>query len=222
MFNKTLVQKIVEDTNINKIKIQPLSDKAIKSIRGMKTILIKNGFENIIKNNLPNELNIEVISSLEDNIFKKIDAYYISQNTELLEEIFHCVQLWGGVAGRNIYVMGKGFVDNFNLISYKKLANTINKISNLREVVEALQEFKSANKHINVSFITKHTRFMSAKNEIFGQLPIYDSVLSKNLMNEDPNFKSLEHYWEEMINLSKEYNIGVKDLERIIFNYLRG
>ena len=91
----------------------------------MKTTLIRNGFENIIKNNLPNELNIEVISSLEDKISKKVDVFYISQNPELLEEIFHCVQLWGGVAGRNIYVMGNGFVDNFNLISYKKLANIL-------------------------------------------------------------------------------------------------
>ena len=58
----------------------------------------------------------------------------------------------------------------------------INKVINVRQVYSPLQEFKSANKHINVSFITKHTRFMIAKNEIFGQLPIYDSVLSKNLM----------------------------------------
>ena len=91
----------------------------------------------------------------------------------------------------------------------------------MREVVKALQEFNSANKHINVLFITKHTRFMSAKNEIFGQLLIYDSVLSKNLMNEEPNFKSLQYYWEEMISLSKEYNISVKDLKWSIFNYLR-
>ena len=171
--------------------------------------------------NLPEEVNIKVISVLEDKIFKKVDAYYVSQNLELLEEIFHCVQLWGGVTGRNIYVRGKGFADNFNLISYEKLANKINVISNLRDAVKALQEFKSANKHINVSFITKHSRFMSARNEIFGQLPIYDSILSKNIMNKNPTFKDLHHYWEEMINLSKEYNISLKELERIIFNYFR-
>ena len=91
-------------------------------------------------------------------------------------------------------------------------------------------------KNISVAFITKHTRFFSLFNKTHQCIPIYDSVMSKNYMLEfkkklndySPIKKpasaklprgreELALYWDAMIELSNEYHILLKDLERILF-----
>ena len=62
---------------------------------------------------------------IEERIHRCINNWIITNNDELLLEIFHLIQLWGGITGRNIYNMGNKFEKNFSIDEYKKLINLV-------------------------------------------------------------------------------------------------
>ena len=57
----------------------------------------------------------------QSRIYTLINEFNGSANCETLCEIFHYIQLWGGVSGRNIYVMNGGFENNFRIDQYLSL-----------------------------------------------------------------------------------------------------
>ena len=221
-FQKDLALKILHNHRSKNIKITPLSDKAIKSIKTMRTNLEKKGFSYITKKYFINEITIRGISKFEETIKKNIKNFYNGKATISTEELFHIIQLWGGGEGRYIYVRGDGFNSNFDLNSYKNLINASFFSNSIEKLFLEIEKFNNLNKYINVAFITKHTRFLTIQNKTFSGLPIYDSEMSIKFMQEEkPNMRDLKEYWRGMMSISEEEDINLLDLERTLFNYVR-
>jgi hypothetical protein len=88
---------------------------------------------------------------------------------ECLKKIFIYIHVWGGIAGRNIFVMGKNFEGNFKPKTYKCAIDLLRN----KKIGEALKKLNSI-AYLGTSFSTKHIHFWS-----LGELPIYDSVIAK-------------------------------------------
>ena len=221
-FQKELALKIIENHLYKDIKIEPLGKKAISAIKTMKTNLEKKGYEDITKKYFDKDITLNCISRFEETIKNTVESFYNKRSTISTEDPFHTIQLWGGGEGRYIYVKGGGFKKNFNSKSYIELINSSFNSTSVGNLLNEIIKFNNLNKFINVAFITKHTRFLTLQNKQFPGLPIYDSVMSKNLMLEKyANIKHLEEYWENMIEISNTKKIQLDVLERILFNYFR-
>jgi hypothetical protein len=210
----------IPEINI-KIEKDALTNKAVPTIKGMSTILDNKGFKNIVDKYLGEKVNTETISDLENKLFNDIKIYCESPSDELMIEIFHGIQLWGGRSGRNIYVMGGGFENNFSKEAYKNLVNNCLK-GNLRTILESLIRFGEEVQNLGLAFITKHTRYWTSQNKHLDILPIYDSVMSKGFLKEDnPRLRDLEVYWKTMLTYARNNNLTTEILERSLFNYFR-
>lgn len=240
IFNKSKAIKFIEAASSNKsqkIFVPSLGSNATISIKSMRTTMINNGFEEFIGTHCPLEPKSDVdVNGLIEKIEKKVKNIDIDNNVEL-ETLFHLIHLWGGNAGRGLYQIKRGgFYANINIASYKKLIKSAISSDNTKDIIEAIAQFERESKNISVAFITKHTRFFSLFNKTHLCIPIYDSVMSKNYMLEfkkklndySPIKKpasaklprgreELALYWDAMIELSNEYHILLKDLERILF-----
>ena len=221
-FQKDLALKIIENHLSKDIEIEPLGEKAISAIKTMKSNLEKKGYGDLTKKYFDKDITISCISRFEETIKKIVESFYKNNLIISPEELFHTIQLWGGGEGRYIYVKGGGFKENFNPKSYVELINSSFNSTNVGNLLNEINKFNNLNKFINVAFITKHTRFLTLQNKEFSGLPIYDSVMSKNLMSEKyANLKHLEEYWKNMIEISNSKKIQLDVLERILFNYFR-
>lgn len=221
-FQKELALKILKSHSLNNIKIEPLGEKAISAIKTMRTNLERKGFSDITKKYFDTNITSDCVSNFEETINKNIKGFYNGNPTISPEELFHIIQLWGGGEGRYIYVRGNGFTKNFNLDSYKHLIDASFHSERVEKLFFEIQKFNNLNKYINIAFITKHTRFLTIQNKTLTGLPIYDSEISKNFMQEDkPHMKDLKEYWRGMIDITKEEEISLLDLERILFNHVR-
>lgn len=221
-FQKQLALKILDNHRLDNKKIKPLGDKAITAIKTMRSNLEKKGFSDITNKYLDTNITIDLISNFEKKINENVKYFYNGKPKITAEELFHIIQLWGGGEGRYIYVRGNGFAENFNLESYKNLINASFYSNRIEKLFLKIQEFNSLNKYINIAFITKHTRFLTSYNKTFAGLPIYDSEMSKNFMKEEkPQMKDLREYWRGMIEIAKECEISLLELERVLFNHAR-
>ena len=186
-----------------------------KSVRAMITLLNDRKI-------LPPHLcdNLKTDDDIENKVFEMI----LSENyEEKLQDIFHLIQIWGGITGRNIYVFGDGFNWNDILPKYKLL---VDKCIQIREVNETtisnlcrvVKEINSSVKYLGTSFITKHVRFWLYRNLRLKALPIYDSIMAKTIMKkQSAQISNLKEYWLLMYYQSIKLNIDLMPLERQIF-----
>ncbi len=165
------------------------------------------------------------LTQLENHIFNEIKNY--DDNTDI-EKLFHLIQIWGGWTGRIIYVRGGGFKAQKVMPHYRALIDAClsvhdNSEDSQNNVYEAIEVFNRNVKNINISFITKHTRFWLYKNMRKNALPIYDAIMAKGYIHRSkPLWKDLRTYWERMIVQAKEEHVSLMHLERRLFNQYRG
>ncbi|MDC1030933.1 hypothetical protein OAR08_00825 [Flavobacteriaceae bacterium] len=209
------------------------------SLKGIITLVTGNNIKKPLNYN-PLE-GFTRLSEVEYYLFEKINSFSdVSKidDNEIID-IFHKIQCWGGRGGRRIY-QGEGFNENFKLDVYKKVVNNcltldldtdwVNEVS---ELTFDLHEIFG----IRTSFSTKHIRFWLYKKLKDNTPPILDEVIQGkkedetgmwisglNFYNQDTPIdrykkKDLKRYWIEMIKKSKEENISLLDLERILFNH---
>lgn len=160
---------------------------------------------------------------IESHIERLIKEYVYSNDNNKLIEIFHFIQLWGGITGRNIYVKNGGFENNFSLGTYKaiiEIATNINQETRKADL-KKVELLSKQIKNIGISFTTKHlsfwTRFTNKHHFI---LPVLDSTLSLNLMYKcNPTWNDYKHYVEQMQKEASINNTTVTILERELYNY---
>ena len=182
----------------------------------MKTLLTGKG---LVKNELFNGLKND--DDLERLIIDKINSYNLGEG---LEEIFHLIQIWGGNAGRGIYVFDKGFIWKEIEPYYHRLVNVCLSIKDTSEssldfIIEAVCELNKI-RNLGVSFITKHTRYWLYRNLELNALPIYDSIMASCVMRKgSADVRNLLEYWKVMIAKANQLGIELVPLERQIFKY---
>lgn len=223
---------------------EKLSDngKLSTSVKSMITLLKK---KEIVSKEYFDEFKID--DDIEATIIEKIEEYNNEKHKDenKLEEIFHLIQTWGGSAGRGIYLFGNDpntekerkdlWKDKWESEIKKPYKDLVNKcltikdmpIENINDITEdiiktladAVIEFSKV-KHINIAFITKHTRFWLEPKLGDNVLPIYDSIMAVWVMRKNgPELRHLEEYWKVMISKAKSLGIGLVPLERHIFKH---
>lgn len=165
-------------------EIPPLVDKGglSKSVKSMVSLLDKKGF---ISKTYFSELKTD--DDIEALILKKIVEYSCGDN---VEEIFHLIQIWGGITGRGIYVFEDSFDWSKIAPHYQRLVEVCLSISTLcdesiEKLISAIAEFDASVKHMGVSYITKHTRYWLYHSVGVNTLPIYDSIMAKVVMRKN-------------------------------------
>jgi hypothetical protein len=208
-------------------KINPLehSQRLKLTIMRMQTTFINRGININTKFFIPNE-NIDfgkATFEIERHIEKLIKEFiYINDDNKLIE-IFHFIQFWGGITGRNIYVKNGGFENNFTLDAYKAIVEIAININpeTCKDDLKKVEVLSKQIKNIGISFTTKHlsfwSRFINKYNFI---LPVLDSTLSLNLLYKcNPSWKDYRQYVEQMQIEASKKNTTVTILERELYNY---
>ena len=142
-----------------------------------------------------------------------------------LESIFHLIQAWGGSSGRGIYIFGRGFNWTELKPEYESLLSTCFQTKtddekSISTLVQAVIKFDKSIDHLGVSFITKHVRFLLYRTLKEDTLPIYDSVMAREVMLQtNPSVKQLAEYWKVMTAKAKRLGISLMSLERQIFQH---
>lgn len=193
-------------------------DSFSSSVKGMKTLLLKREY-------ITNEILVHCKKDddIENKIFKRIMSY---SDGDDLEDIFHLIQLWGGMTGRGIYIHADGF--NWERIEphYKVLVDSCLKAKDinddsLEKLVKSVKDFYNAVPRMGVSFITKHTRYWLMRTLGNNALPIYDSIMAKCVMHKDTSeLRNLANYWKAMKKKAEQEQVGLIPLERQIFKYI--
>tara|TARA_B100001063_G_C16641548_1_gene491096 strand:+ start:94 stop:963 length:870 start_codon:yes stop_codon:yes gene_type:complete len=195
-----------------------------KSVKSMRTILVKRGFHKSILNQ--KGLEFKYLSELEKYLFSTISSIRNIKDDELID-IFHKIQYWGGNQGMRIYVKRGGFDENFDIEIYRKFVERCLNFEKDGDWVQTVSKwtFESHMFGFNISFSTKHVRFWLYNKLKDDTLPIFDlriqngfnEIQGNNLKNNKE--EHLEFYWKQMIDKSKKEDITLKQLERLLFNY---
>jgi hypothetical protein len=205
----------------SKESVPPLTDKAISSLKGMKTIL-KNRGEQFFNDLDDGEVDGDYIVSMEERI-NEVTSSLLELSAEELIKYFNSIQLWGGRTGRSIYIYDGGIKRNLDITEYRKLIEACRFSKFPEDVFKATQRFNEKTKNLGYAFITKHVRFLTLKNDFGIELPIYDREFAVGVYGKKSVIeKDVLSYWLEMIACSQKYEISMRSLERQLFNYLRG
>jgi len=155
----------------------------------------------------------EMLEFLYETINQLITEYRKFPSDNLLEKIFTYIQLWGGNAGRGIYVNGDRWLGNFDLTVYKKGVSLV-----LNSDYQSALKVLNSIKQMGISFSTKHIHFWSQGSE-----PIFDSIISKIVFGrKKPNANEYSHYIESIDKLIGEIDnpeITRMKVERTLFNW---
>ena len=225
MCNFPNIQYVDDFQNLNSLPVLPPSPQ------GMYSILINQG---IVPDNYLARMNVNNMVELENEIFERIDSYQGTDDE--MRDIFCLIHIWGGIAGRGIFVKGKGFIWDEIKKPYRALVNECLKApvpDNNTQPREAAQKcitpiynailsfYQDVHiQNISTSFITKHTRFWLRKNNHQNPLPIYDRTFAINLMNYAGVYmRSLPKFWSCMIDKANKENVSLLSLERQLFNH---
>lgn len=233
--------KKIENLEKSQFAIPKLDwEKKVPLLIGKNTLqqmilnMSKHGFNNIIELTRKKTNNKITLESLEQLIEIEIKNYLMNRSKENLIFIFHLIQLWGGNAGRMFYFKGS----NIDFIEYEYLISKILTSCTPNNIVLELKKFiKSRNtKFLNIAFVTKHISLWQRFGTNFeNPLPIYDSIIAKNIMGvvtynkktkkwsgiTNNDWKSLECYWENMLKVAKIENVSTATIERQLFNFFR-
>ena len=198
------------------MSITRLYDERINN--AMVNILSNKGFDRQWING------INVMSELEKLLNELVIKY--TETSEERQKVFHLVQIWGGITGRNIYIKTNGGfrweqVDEF----YKPFVNVCLSIkghsdADFEKAYRDAVDFNNNVKYIGYSFITKHLRFWGYKNLGEWTFPPYDSVMAEKYMKK----KYYRHadiipYWKRIYTESIEKGLSVSEYERKLFNH---
>jgi hypothetical protein len=165
----------------------------------------------------------EALQNIENQIKILILQYSEKPDDKILKQVFHYIHFWGGNTGRGIYVQKGGFKENFKLKTYKEIVEKIKtlKQDTLSEDLKEIEKLIVTIPFIGVAYGTKHLRFWSIyanKNGI--ELPILDSVIAKNLLN-NQKYCAWRHYCsyvKQMLEETKKRKVSVTALERALYN----
>ena len=153
------------------------------------------------------------VRQLLKNGDKAEDESYIS--------IFHKIQLWGGIAGRNIY-RNDGFNENFSILAYKAIVNGINRIKSIESFNDNISDIITECGNIQnwgPAFATKHFKFISSAAGCFSH-PIYDSVIAKGLYHKKvAQWNNYRRYVQEIHAFAAQQNSSAEIVERVLFNH---
>jgi hypothetical protein len=195
------------------------------SIKGMQTVMARNavGLGQITAlidvangRGLPQQ-----VQDLEQRTLGKMRDYLRNPNQVLLAEIFHMVQLWGGRAGRNIYVMNQGFAANWNPAAYQQFVEASARVAPVAwpgpdPRVPLLIAAADQINQFGVAFATKHARFW-AQAAMAQPLPIFDRIMALGSMGIRPHWNDYARYISEMAAHARQANMDVATLERDAF-----
>lgn len=155
----------------------------------------------------------EALNILSIRIGELINEYHHNNNPFLLTKIFIWIQLWGGVAGRNIFVRDGGLDQNLNLKNY---LDAILQIQN-GNYNDALITLNTTN-HFSTAFSTKHINFWSSH-----EAPIFDSIISSIVFGRaSPRQVDYQPYINALNTLLIEIGnpeLTISDIERNLFNW---
>lgn len=143
---------------------------------------------------------------------------------------FHLIQLWGGRAGRMIYLQ-KVTID---FDKYENFVKVVTSSDDIDKCLNATREFIDATDRLNISFATKHVSLWQQYSNSNLVLPIYDNIMALNIMGRYQldkqkrkmgltfnKFDDLKVFWENMIAVANHLNIDVEVIERTLFNFFR-
>jgi hypothetical protein len=148
-----------------------------------------------------------------------------------MREIFHLVQLWGGVSARNIYVLGGGFEVNWDYEAYCSIADlcmTANS-DNCRETVSSILPLVNKIDNWGLAFASKHCSFWNGASAD-PHLPIFDRVLCEGLFGVGyPNAKTRMKFSNEiycqfiagLFDCKRLSNASIPSIERSLFNFFQ-
>jgi hypothetical protein len=152
------------------------------------------------------------LKSLAAVVNELILEYHREPNDFILSRIFLWIQLWGGNAGRTIFVRGKGWAQNFNINCYRDSINLIDK----GQFIEALKMMNTMF-GINTAFSTKHMHFWS-----LAKAPIYDSIIARIVFGDLVKEKDYGRYISALDSLIEKLGnsqITRSTIERNLFNW---
>lgn len=165
-------------------------------------------------------LTIKTNKQLEDYIIRLISTDDYKNN---IEKIFHLIEIWGGHANWKLYTntfdYKKNIEDRYKIIVSSCVGLKDYTDGSLLDLYHVLCDNKIDG--IGVAYITKHVRYWTWKLRGSNALPIFDSIISNGLYNEDPKWDQMIYYWKDMIGKSKEIGIPACEIERQYFNIFR-
>lgn len=192
-----------------------------RSVRGIQTILTNAGLSKVAlllddpeAPDLPNRM-----AFLEADILQKMSTYLRHPGTGLIVEIFHSTQLWGGIAGRGIYVRGDGWEKNLDVDAYKGFAQWAISGGPLAARVQGMREAVGKIAFFGLSFASKHASLWARAAQA-SPLPIYDRLMAQGCMGEKhPSWGLYPDYVTKMEVHAQAAGVGVEVLERHAFNF---
>lgn len=152
------------------------------------------------------------LKKLALEITEIIKAFSKNPSDENLIRIFLLIQLWGGNAGRTIFVRGNGWKNNFKLDCYRESIGLVQG----GKYIEALKLMNSMF-GINTAFSTKHIHFWS-----LAKAPIYDSIIAEIVFGDLVKEKDYQRYLNALDVFIMEFgHMGVtrSRIERNLFNW---
>ena len=152
------------------------------------------------------------LKKLALEITERITGFSTNPSDENLIRIFLLIQLWGGNAGRTIFVRGNGWKKNFKVDCYRESIGLVQR----GKYVEALTLMNSMY-GINTAFSTKHIHFWS-----LASAPIYDSIIAEIVFGDLVKEKDYQIYLNSMDALIAELgvsSISRSTIERNLFNW---
>lgn len=173
----------------------------------------------------PDLAGIGNLRDLEDDIAGLTCRWSRDRDDDLLQEVFHKIQIWGGEHGRYIYVQGPAFDWAEIGEPYRKLVEAcLEDGRTYGSLARKAKGFNSAMKdqgrRLGMSFITKHMHFWSAVLRGDNALPIFDEIMARGLRIR-PKWENLETYWQCMEDKALAERVSISALERQLFNYFR-
>jgi hypothetical protein len=203
----------------------PLEDttRLRKSISGIQSILRGKGLGNLVEKMEIKGSAADQCEWTQSRIPTLIHEFNGSANCETLREIFHCIHLWGGVSGRNIYVMNGGFESNFSVDRYLKMTRICKELNRYSKEDSVRTAKRLSNKnlkipYLGIAFASKHYKFWTMDN-----LPILDSILNKGVLGRfnAPQFNKYPEFVDLMIDASQAASVRLACFERRLFNFFQ-
>jgi|LakMenEpi03Aug12_release.lakeMendotaPanAssembly.Ray.scaffolds.fasta_scaffold468311_2 hypothetical protein len=152
------------------------------------------------------------LKKLAREITDLINGFSNNPSDENLIRIFLLIQLWGGNAGRTIFVRGKGWRRNFDIDCYRKSIEFIQK-GNYLDALSVMNTMYG----INTAFSTKHIHFWS-----LSAAPIFDSIIAEIVFGDTVKEKDYKRYLDALDAMIKESaykGVTRSNIERNLFNW---
>ncbi|MBE7496943.1 MAG: hypothetical protein HS117_18535 [Verrucomicrobiaceae bacterium] len=207
----------------------------------MFTIVQNRGYEGILNHYLPgvqvvDQLGANEINALESAILNDINHVVggggVQIDHPLLPAIAVGIHLWGGRAGRNVFVQGGGFAQNCPIGVYGSMVNLLMTHPHGTPLPDgnwpAIMAIKGQFHQIGVSFLTKHLSFWSRATNSPIRLPILDRVVKQTFIHPNAPYPTWGDYttYVNDINADRDVlvargliGIDLPAMERQLFNW---